>query len=57
MSPHINVIPVRLVASLVVFRQVMTVDEQNIFDKFMKLGPSKFSDLHKENAYEILVSF
>lgn len=38
-------------------RKVIILDEQKMFDRFLRLGPSKISGAPEEDAYEFLVSY
>lgn len=47
---------VPLISPLVLARPVMTIEEHKMFSKFVRMDPLCFTDVHKEDAYEFLMS-
>ncbi|MCD7457099.1 hypothetical protein HAX54_034135 [Datura stramonium] len=56
LTPCIEVLPVPVIAQLIVARLVMYFKEKKMLDRFIRLGPLRFSSAPRENAHELLVS-
>lgn len=56
MAPRPVIQPILVVIQPLIVRLAMTLEEQKILERFIRLGPPRFSSVVGENGHAFLVS-